>query len=99
MLRTTVSKFQQPMRAHFFHTSARVFYAYPVDKNGKPLNAFMKFTKEKRNEVVSSNPSSKVTEIASKIGALWKELSDTQRQQYRDEAKSALEEFKKTLTK
>lgn len=99
MLRSTVSKFQQPLRAQFFHSSARVFYAYPVDKNGKPLNAFMRFSKEKRQDVISSNPAFKVTEIASKVGSLWKELTDSQRQRYLDEAKSALEEYKNRLTK
>lgn len=94
MLRRIAPTVQQPLRTMLFHHSARAAYAYPLDRNGKPLNAFMKFTKEKRAEVLSAHPELKTTEIASKIGALWKALSDTERNSYLEEAKRELEKYK-----
>jgi hypothetical protein len=40
--------------------------------------------KEKRPEVVAKYPNLKVTEIAKKIGELWKNLSDAEKQVYKD---------------
>jgi hypothetical protein len=52
-------------------------------KAKKPLNAYMKFVKAKRSEVVKANPNLKATEIAKKLGSVWRALDDNEKAKYK----------------
>lgn len=66
------------------HTSA-VRFTWPVGKSGKLLTPYIRFTKEKRPEILASNPDISVPEIGRKFGELWRELPESERQRYKDE--------------
>ena len=53
------------------------------EKKPRKLNAFMLFAKEKRESVKKNNPTAKVTEIAKKLGELWRALSNSEKQKYK----------------
>jgi hypothetical protein len=42
-------------------------------------SSYFAFQKEKRPEIVAKYPNLKVTEIAKKIGELWKNLSESEK--------------------
>lgn len=50
----------------------------------KPTTAFFAFSGEKRAEVKAENPELKPNEIASKLGAMWKEMSEDEKKPYND---------------
>lgn len=56
------------------------------EKPKRGPNAYMIFSNEKRGEVKAENPGLKVTEIAKVIGDMWKELSEEEKQEYKDKA-------------
>lgn len=49
----------------------------------KKLNSYMRFVIEQRPLLVSSNPRLSVTEIASQLGKMWRELGDAEKQKYK----------------
>jgi len=51
------------------------------------MNAFMTFSNEHRQDVRDENPSLKMTEIASLLGQMWRDLSDDEKDEYRSECK------------
>ena len=53
------------------------------EKKPRKLNSFMLFAKEKRESVKKNNPTAKVTEIAKKLGELWRALSNSEKQKYK----------------
>jgi len=53
------------------------------EKKPRKLNAFMLFAKEKRESVKKNHPTAKVTEIAKKLGELWRALSNSEKQKYK----------------
>jgi hypothetical protein len=53
---------------------------------GGPYFAFLK---EKRPDVVAKYPNLKATEVAKKVGELWQNLSDAEKQHYREVAGSS----------
>ena len=60
----------------------------PAPKAKRPLNAYMLYSQEQRPKF---DKTMKVTEVAKAIGAQWKELSDADKQPYKDRA-AALKE-------
>lgn len=64
-------------------TGARL--SYPVSKSGKPLGPFMRFSKEKRPEILRSQPDLSVPQQGAELGKLWRELSESERQRYKEE--------------
>ncbi|KAJ3275298.1 FACT complex subunit [Borealophlyctis nickersoniae] len=60
----------------------------------RPLTSYMLFQKEKRNEVVSGNPSMPVPEVSKRLGEMWKALSNEEKKRYEDMAKEAKEQYK-----
>lgn len=60
----------------------------------RPPNGYMKFGSDVRPKIVEDNPDMKVTDVAREIGKAWRELTDTEKKQYQDEAHVALEKFK-----
>lgn len=49
----------------------------------RKLNSYMKFVKAKRAEVVKKFPNAKVTEIAKKMGEMWRALTDAEKAKYK----------------
>lgn len=49
----------------------------------RKLNPYMKFVKAKRAEVVKQYPKLKVTEIAKKLGEMWRAMSDKDKAKYK----------------
>jgi hypothetical protein len=49
----------------------------------KPLSGYLLFSQEKRSEIIKNNPNFKVTEIAVKLGEMWKALSDEEKEAYK----------------
>jgi hypothetical protein len=52
----------------------------------KRASPYFLFQGEKREEVAAKNPDLRVTEIAKEIGKMWKALSDSEKQRYKDKA-------------
>lgn len=48
----------------------------------KPVNSFIYFAKVDRLEVVAANPNFKNSEVLSKCGEHWKEMTDSQKKPY-----------------
>ena len=57
----------------------------PVEKkeSTKKVNPYFAFCKEKRPEIVASNPELKPREIVKKLGEEWGKLSDKEKDEYR----------------
>jgi len=58
----------------------------------KVISSFMAFSMEKRPEVKEENPKMKFGDIAKTIGRLWKELSDEEKEEYKQKAAVLTEE-------
>lgn len=64
----------------------------------KPRSAYILFSMEKRPEVLAENPDLKAKEVMRKLGKLWKELPESQKEEYKDkqsEEKAAYERLMK----
>lgn len=48
----------------------------------RKLNSYMVFVKDVRSKVVSENPNLKVTEVAKKLGEMWRNLSSEEKNKY-----------------
>ncbi|KAI9312668.1 high mobility group box domain-containing protein, partial [Dichotomocladium elegans] len=57
----------------------------------RPPNAFLLFNKEMRRQLKDSNPTMKVAEISKEIGDRWKQLSDSEKERYVNEANNIKE--------
>ena len=57
----------------------------PVEKkeSTKKVNPYFAFCKEKRPEIVATNPELKPREIVKKLGEEWGKLSDKEKDKYR----------------
>jgi hypothetical protein len=55
----------------------------PAEKPKRPLSAYMKFVKAKRSKVAAAHPTLKLTEIAKKLGEMWRGLSDADKAKYK----------------
>ncbi len=57
----------------------------PIEKkeSTKKVNPYFAFCKEKRPEIVTSNPELKPREIVKKLGEEWGKLSDKEKGEYR----------------
>uniref|UniRef100_A0A6B2LIQ4 HMG box domain-containing protein n=1 Tax=Arcella intermedia TaxID=1963864 RepID=A0A6B2LIQ4_9EUKA len=59
-------------------------------------NAYMLFQKERRAEIKSQNPNLKaVTEIAKKLGEMWRGMTEEEKKKYTKQAEQDKERFKK----
>jgi len=61
----------------------------------RPASAYMLFANDNRAKVVKENPGLKVTEVASKLGVLWKNLSEGEKKKYEDQYQRNKEEYEK----
>ena len=64
----------------------------------KPLTSYFLFAKDVRPEIMKNNPTAKITEIATLIGAEWKKLSDDDKKKYTQKADEAKAEYIKAKT-
>ncbi|CAI2367848.1 unnamed protein product [Moneuplotes crassus] len=55
----------------------------------KPLTAFMLYTNKRREEVMKENPGLKITEISSIIGREWKELTEEEKDIWKEKHNDA----------
>ena len=56
------------------------------DKPKKKLSSYFYFMKEMRPKVVKSNEGFSVTEISKELGRMWKELSDSEKEEWKTRA-------------
>lgn len=71
-------------------------------KEGKPkrgLTAFMFFCNEKRPEVVEKNPGLKFGEVGKKLGEMWRNLSDDNKEPYKQKAMKDKERYMNEIAK
>jgi hypothetical protein len=52
-------------------------------KGKRPLNPYMKFVKATRASVVKANPKAAITEIAKKLGQMWRKMTDGEKAKYK----------------
>ena len=62
-------------------------------KPKKAKNAFMLFTAANREQVKTDNPDIKPTEISKKMGEMWADLSDEDKEPYVEEAEKLKAEY------
>ena len=67
------------------------------DKPKKPLTNYILFCKEKRPQVLKENPDIKATQVLSKLGGMWGELSDKQKEPFNKKAVKAKIEYLKAM--
>lgn len=65
----------------------------------KALSGYFMFLDAKRDIVKSSNPDLSHKECLKKLGAMWTEMSDTDKKVYQDKAATAKEAYEKVLDK
>lgn len=48
----------------------------------RPLNRYMKFAQQERQNIINDNPHFKITEVAKHLGSLWRNLSESEKNNY-----------------
>lgn len=71
-------------------------------KEAKPkrgLSAYMFFCSEKRPEIIKKYPDMKFGEIGKKLGEMWKNLSDAQKEPFKKKAMKDKQRYEKEKSK
>lgn len=63
------------------------------DGQKKPLGAFFLFSKDNRETVKKEHPTLSVTEVAKKMGEMWREVSEADKKKYNTAAETAMKKF------
>lgn len=65
-----------------------------TNKRKRPMNAFLLFCKDKREETVGQNPSLKSVDISPILGEQWKNLPEAEKEKYKQRAAEQQRQFK-----
>ncbi|EHB10078.1 Transcription factor A, mitochondrial [Heterocephalus glaber] len=65
----------------------------------KPVNSYIRFTREKMNILRAQYPELKVTELAKRLGEQWKELSDAEKKMYEDAYKEEWKAYREEVNR
>ena len=65
------------------------------DSPKRPKSAYIFFCTENRQKVIDENPGIKFPDIGKKLGKLWKNMSDSEKEPYIKLAEADKERFKK----
>lgn len=65
----------------------------------KPMNSFIRYTKEKMNILRAEYPELKVTELLKRIGEQWRELPDAEKKIYEDAYKEEWKAYKEEVNR
>ncbi len=60
----------------------------------RPINAYMLFSNQQRESVKASNPGIKPKDVMSRLGAMWREMSDAQKGPYKQQAEGGKAQYK-----
>ncbi|KAJ5074270.1 high mobility group protein dsp1 [Anaeramoeba ignava] len=71
----------------------------PNAKPKKPRNAYLIFAAEKRPELMEKNKGIKVGELSKLTGAMWKEMSDKDKEVFQKKAAEEKSEYEKKMEK
>ncbi|KAI8865416.1 putative high-mobility group non-histone chromosomal protein, partial [Ramicandelaber brevisporus] len=55
----------------------------------RPLSAYLIFTGDKRGSIQAENPDIKQKDIMKKLGEMWSQMSDAEKEPYNAQAKKA----------
>lgn len=69
------------------------------DKPKRSLCAYMFFCNDKRPEVVKESPDLKVAEIGKRLGEMWRNLSDEEKEPYKQKAIQDKKRYQDELAK
>ena len=58
------------------------------------MSPFLFFSNEKRNQLRTEHPELKMTDISSKLGELWRSMSDDERAPYVEKSKEDRDRYK-----
>ena len=61
----------------------------------KPPNAYLLFCRDKREEITKSNPEMNAMDKSQMLSSMWKELSDEQKDVYKQRASELMAKFRK----
>jgi len=78
----------------YFHILTNCLCAATV---AQAMGAYMFFCADRRESLKKQFPDLKVTEMASKLGALWKEMNDDQKKPYQAKAEKDKERYAKAM--
>nr|AFN61226.1 mitochondrial transcription factor A [Paracentrotus lividus] len=62
-------------------------------KPKRPLTSFFQFALEQRPKIVAMEPSMSVTEVTKRIAAMWKDMSEHQKEVYRSDFETRREKY------
>lgn len=60
----------------------------------RPANAYMIFSNEQRASVVANNPGIKPKEVMSRLGQMWRDMSDAEKAPYKQQAEGGKAQYK-----
>ena len=63
----------------------------------KSLTSFIIFSSDKRKEIVNANPGMSIGDVAKQLGALWKEISTSEKEKYEKLAQKDKDRYEREM--